>query len=274
MGLDIYLYHCLDRKTAKAAEENYETESESNWQKRGGYSAATESQKAEIKAENEALATTLLCTGQYNCYHTVNKVEQDSSLHPEHMFKVGYFRSSYNSGGINSYFRQFGIPDLYDIFEPNEEYEFTPNWEASLIKVNTAIALYESQLAGPVGDIRITKVSANVFGDGKGPSDEKEAMKIVEAEAIKQSAHKDGFKSYSNAQGDFAWDGLEVVAMIMGTDKFLKREHPCCYIAYRQKKEKPEEKDWYLQALEVVRETIQYVLGQSDPQNYYFHWSG
>ncbi len=40
--------------------------------------------------------------------------------------------------------------------------------------------------------------------------------------------------------------------------------------AYRQR----EATDWYLQALEIVKETIEYVLAQPDRDRFYLRWSG
>ena len=32
--------------------------------------------------------------------------------------------------------------------------------------------------------------------------------------------------------------------------------------------------DWYINALEIVKETIEYVLGKDNIDQYYLHWSG
>jgi hypothetical protein len=289
MGLDVYLYHCPDRKVAKAAEDKYEEQSEATWKKFGGYAKATEKQKKEIEKQNEQLAISLGCTGQYNCYHTVTKIEEDSKLYPENYFKIGYLRSSYNASGINSYLKQFDIPDLYEIFEPNNEYEFTPNWNKALNTVNESIKLYSEHLNSPAGGIRIMKIRANIFGTEKGPKNEKEALDIVKDELkrhMDQTSNPFGSGSgYSNAKGEFDFDGIKCVAFMMGTDSSFS-SGPCCYIAYTENdreltklgevenKLDRKEKDWYLQALEITRETIEYVLAQKDPQCYYLHWSG
>jgi hypothetical protein len=38
--------------------------------------------------------------------------------------------------------------------------------------------------------------------------------------------------------------------------------------------EKKIEDDWYLQALEVLLESCDWILAKPDPQSYYVHWSG
>jgi hypothetical protein len=43
---------------------------------------------------------------------------------------------------------------------------------------------------------------------------------------------------------------------------------PCIYVVTES------DNTWYLQALEVVRETIEFVLSQEDKELYYLHWSG
>src|SRR5690606_13005631 len=66
---------------------------------------------------------------------------EDSALHPENIFKVGYFRSSYNSSGINSVLYNIGVPTLNDIFLPegHDSYYVVPDWEQSLASCTEAI---------------------------------------------------------------------------------------------------------------------------------------
>jgi len=74
---------------------------------------------------------------------------------------------------------------------------------------------------------------------------------------------------YSNAQGYFSRDGLTVHAIIAGSE-FLS---PTGVWVVAKAKAEEHRLTWYLQALEVVDETCDFVLSQPDPQNYYVHWS-
>ncbi len=48
----------------------------------------------------------------------------------------------------------------------------------------------------------------------------------------------------------------------------LGADMPCTYLVYEAG-----DMDWYKQALEIVVEMIEWVLGQPDPSKFYLHWS-
>jgi len=73
------------------------------------------------------------------------KVERDSTRHPDNYNKVGYFRSSYNPSGINRKASNLGLPGLYDIFEPGGDYEFAPDWQGSLVRVKEALKQWRAK---------------------------------------------------------------------------------------------------------------------------------
>jgi hypothetical protein len=58
-------------------------------------------------------------------------INQDSQEFPEHYFKIGYFRSSYNSGGLNSILNDAIKKDLYWIFQTSQDYYVQPDWKSS-----------------------------------------------------------------------------------------------------------------------------------------------
>lgn len=289
MGLDVYLYHCPDRPTAKAREEECEKRQDAEWAKVGSYDSLTDEQKEEIRQRNAAIAVELDCTGEYESHNTVTKIEKDSAIAPDHMFKIGYLRSSYNEGGINRVLDTLGIPTLYDIFAPNDRYEFTPDWKKSLDLCTTAIDTYSAHLASAVGDIAITKVSANMFTNpDELPKDENAVLEIVKRElaewAKRDKNHPFADSGFSNKEGEFFLSKpMQVVAIIPGTQGSLAAKlyqgrealEMCTYIAYRIRKDEEDEgkENWYLTALKITREMIEYVLAQPDPEHYYLHWS-
>ena len=279
MGLDVLMYHCNDRPAAKALEEKYEQAIEplwaeicdphGNWKNLAQVEKDARYKRYEAEKKRVALEMGLDDDGGFP---GVKKIEQKSDKYPEHYFKIGYFRSSYNSGGINSVLSRYGLPDLGYIMDGDGEYEFAPDWKASRER---AADVLNRLRAVEHGDIDILTVSPNPFN----PPDEFpgsiEAARQIVVQALKQERGEGALKSFSNSHGEFFLDGLQVIAMLPGReDSFTKTLYghamPCTYVAYRRP---TADRDWYTQALEIVIETCDYVLAKADPQNYYLHWS-
>jgi hypothetical protein len=289
MGLDVYLYHSTDRKAAKAAEEEYEAKVDAEYEHRGGYGKLTKQDEEELKEFKTKLAEELGCTGEYNQHKSVTKIREDSKLYPEHMFNIGYFRSSYNDGGIENVLRQLKIGGLYEIFDvQRDDYEFTPDWQASLERATESIDKYRAHLASDFGELSIHKFSHNPLIDPKElPGDESAALEVFKAQwkrhlEIKAKSPQFDSGNYGSREGDFfLGEPLEVLAVINGAEKSILGSlygkpdaiELVQYAVVRSRKAEPGKVDWYLQALEITREAIQWVLAQPDPQNYYFHWS-
>lgn len=200
-------------------------------------------------------------------------VELDSKLHPDHdCFKIGYFRSSYNDSGIDRVLDKMGLPTLYDIFpHKDNSYQFTPDWAESLKIVNKTLVAFNHATNGLHGKYDCYDIAAVSLFTGPGlVKDARTALKVYENEL--KTEH--GFKNYSSRQGTFYSDPQIVRAFIPGLDVLGQ---PCLYVVTeRSKSEGGEDVNlkWYREALEIVRETIEYVLAQKDPQNYYLSWSG
>ena len=263
MGLDVYLSYYTNYEQSKKNEADYEAYSENLWETVRSVEGDDLSEESKKKIwellEAEAVKYDV---DKYGCdlkYHT--RIEENSKLYPEHYFKIGYFRSSYNGSGINSILRDLQIPDLYDIFSPEGEYEFRPNWHLALSTVQESITLLEKDKG-----YRVETVSANLFAPDDVPVSPAAALEIFHAQLKeKHGAHN----WYSNKHGQFYLDkkGLTVHGMIPGKDMF---QRPCSYVVYKQK----DANKYYLEALAIVKETIEFVLAQKDPQNYYLRWSG
>lgn len=115
------------------------------------------------------------------------------------------------------------------------------------------------------GAYRVHHVEENIFRES-GIKSEKEALDVFMKNLERE--HSEGMESYSNAEGEFYLDKpLEVVAMIPGKTKIFK-ERDCVYVITKS------ENEWYVQALEIVRDTIKYVLSQENKNQYYLRWSG
>lgn len=282
MGLDIYLYYCEDRATSKAAEEAHEAFSEKIWEKFGDikYEHMTEAQKNECSAECKANAIELGLTGEYDSHPAMMKIEQNSAKYPDHMFKIGYFRSSYNDGGMERVLKNIGVPALYDIFARNrgEEYEFVPDWKAVRDNASLAVASLRVKMAEPISQYYPLFVSMSFLSKpSEYPSSQEAAVKIFEKalpQLIERAAKPDDpwGGDYSSKDGYFSVRGLQVFAALPGQGPFHEQG---VYLMVKNDggKDGAHPLTWYLNALEIVEETADYVLNQPNPQHFYIHWS-
>lgn len=202
------------------------------------------------------------------------EVEDKSKKYPEHdLFTLGYFRSSYNDSGINSVMRTKIGMDLYDVFpQTDEDYYVYPDWEESLIHINTAIELYKKSMKD-IGNVRVMEIGYNEFS---GPLDKckirtKEDAMNVYQEQVKRKDTPESW--YTGKDGTFALDDpIKVKAVITGVKKrYFNDEYlPTSYLVYEQQEGTD---DHYLQSLEIVKESIEMAIADSE-HTYFLGWSG
>lgn len=263
MGLDVYLYKYDDLAAYREAEAKYSQYIDSLWANRE-YKSIPEDEKEEIRKKTKEYALSLgLNEDGYNG-KGVEKVELDSTIDKAHMFKIGYFRSSYNEGGLERIASNFGIYGLKDIFQPSKDSTFQPDWKDALVRVNIAIEQWKKADVG----IGITKVFDKNYGHVAQPKCEKEALDLFLSEKAK---NKDNPYNFSSGTGEFFMkEPMKVLAIISGNSEYIFNTRECQYIIY----ENPHGYKWYITALEIVKETIEHVLAQSDINKYYICWSG
>jgi hypothetical protein len=200
------------------------------------------------------------------------KLEEVSALHPKHYFKRGYFRSSYNSGGINSVLRRMldSGHELYWVFGDPQDYIVTPDWHACLDRARSLLAEYHEAAAKSAG-IDVMRFEANAFSH---PSElvgsEKQALDVF----LRERARESPCDHYSNRDGSFLLRDrvLRVRGVIPGVhESFAGAGMPCCYLVVEE--DPNPDGDFYEQAIEIVVETIEWVLAQPDPASYILHWS-
>lgn len=210
-------------------------------------------------------------------------VEIPSELYPDHYYKIGYFRSSYNSAGINSVARKFGIPGLYEIFSSaTRDYYLQPDWEDALSKVEDALEKWRKQ-AQRVGNYRVIMVdpgsikSAEEYDKAfKAPTNEGQALEVFLKNLESDSS---SMGSYSSREGEFFLNPsrkITLKALIKGRCDSWRGNTLGVYAICEVEDEggkKESELEWYIQSLEIVKETIQYVLNQDDPSKYILAWS-
>jgi hypothetical protein len=204
-------------------------------------------------------------------------VQEDSKKYPNHYFKIGYFRSSYNDWGLNRVLRKTIDKDLYYIFEPKDRYDFTPKWEKCREKCVEVLNEFK-EFIEKLGNVSVMCISPPMYSisDYKPPENEKEATTIFLKNRDSKSEYL--FKSYSNIEGSFYLDGIKCFAFINGKDY---SKNNCVYVVYEpelsDKNENSEKALYkeYIEALEIVLETIDYVLDFPEPERkkYKLHWS-
>ena len=261
MGLDIYLYRYDNFEETRKKEEKYQEFSEKTWEGKE-YDKMTQEEKDELYKQEEKFAESLGLDNYGMDKKDAERCEFPSEKYPEHYFKIGYFRSSYNGGGINHILGNLGLPRLAEIFGVDpDEYYVHPNWATARANLQK---LLEDLKAKP--NYRAHKIDAQSLSSSGGPLNEKEAIDIFlkEVERNKDSAFSDG---YSNINGDFyIKTPLKVLGMIPGQSPYGTR--PCLYVVTEG------ENEWYEQAIEIMIETCDYVLAQPNINQYYLHWSG
>lgn len=256
MGLDVYLYRYENYEQAMAIEEKYNRYATKHLWGRADYNTLTEAEKAKLRIDIAEYAKVIGASadGEPNCSE---RIELPSKTDPKHYFKIGYFRSSYNSGGFNTVMGDLIGNDLYTIFGEHDEYHVKPDWaaarEIAIEMLNDAIR------AAAERPYYVTDVS--IRGNLTELSN-RAAVDIV-LEHLKNK--DDEFECYSSGEGFFDLNGSKLIAAI-----------PALYYGSPSVKLVFEDKDhlkWYLDALRIVIETIDYVLQSDDPDKYVLHWS-
>lgn len=280
MGLDIYLRKCPDLRAAKAAEAAADEATNALWASAGPYDALSDQAKKELRDRCTAINAEHGCDEDGRHNSITEHRSADSAIDPAHMFKLGYFRSSYNEGGIERVMRNLGLPSLHDIFgvTNGDAYEIQPDWTAALERATQAIDGYSAFLASDAGRYRVTHLRP-MFD--RGVKTEKEALDAF-LEQVKANADRGAdWSSFSTSQGEFWMKGLKVHAVITKTYERPRAGDvigaliggPSVFVVYEQEREGGKE-DWYLTALRIVRESIEFVLAQPDKQRFYLVWSG
>lgn len=258
MGLDVNLYR-YDKafEVVQARVEEGEQLANTLWAEICGADASYTTVSEDVLEQYRAARSqkySELGLGQWGESQDTTEIALPSAKYPGHMFKIGYLRSSYNSGGFNSVVHNLTDMSLYEVFNPGDEYYVRPDWFKAQSQAETL--LYRLVNAQPY---RATTVS--FFGN---PShDAKQALEEFLKTKENQKDHV--FRNFSNSTGHFYFDPLEVEAIIPGVDAL---NSPCVHLIYKAANE------WYIQAAEIVLEMIEWVLAQPDQEKYVLHWSG
>lgn len=260
MGLDIYLYKYEDFKETRRKEDEHEEYANKYWSDLGEYDTLTQEQKDNAREHLKQHANSLGLDDWGSDNDGKHSIEMSSEKYPNHMFKVGYFRSSYNDSGIQRILTNLGLPTLTEVLGYEGEYLFQPNWEKSLSFIQQL-----RQCLSEKDGYRVQKISANMFST----PEIKTEQQALAAFLNEKQGNPNIKYNYSNKVGTFNFEEPDkVIAYIPGTYTLIGPERECMYVIYES------DNKWYEQSLEIVQETIEFVLKQEDKEKYYLHWSG
>jgi len=220
----------------------------------------------------------------------VEKIEMPSKKYPNHYFNVGYFRSSYNDGGINTILRNTLGIDLYYIFGAmDEQYHVRPDWKECRDRAKDVLKRYRAFIK-EYGDVKVMSVDALPgairFADGNikeamesVPKGKDGAMTVFKEKMAeyRKSKYYPEHHSFGCRDGDFFLkDGINVKAIVPGIGIL---GDPVMYLVYEHVYDKNDPdtangKNWYEAALEIIIETCSYVIRKKEPSKYILHWSG
>lgn len=290
MGLDVYLYYAKDFDKFQELESLLEDSQDKCWERAAETLVVKDWHDAERKGlledyrmlSKEYQKETLPPLGfevrdsPYERWSIPEEFDRKdlSSLpsvkYPDHnLFKLGYWRSSYNGSGIDSVLRNSIGVDLYSIVSgsgrEDDGYYKRPDWNRAMERAKEILSLYRSHVEEN-GFYRVTEMSPNHFAQGKDlVSDESAALKRF----LETKKEEHSFGSFSKLGGHYFFDSpLKVRGVFFGKNMF---GNIAAYLVYETEENLD---DWYLQALEIVVETCEYVISQPDPQNYFLGWSG
>ncbi len=275
MGLDVYLSEYSDYKKAKELEAGHEKESSALWEKffpeKDDYKLAPQDKKdaydkERAKIDRKYSFSDKLCRTKYE-----KEVKRNSKCHPNHMFKIGYMRSSYNDGGINSLCeRRLEGPlreGLDYVFNPGGDYEFQPDWEKCLARakeLREALRSVDNHIDVFMAPRAVREPEV------RNENDARELFLKTRAEHEKYAAEgRASFGSFGNAAGDFFLDKpRKLRAIINGKDKY-RAEDSAVYMVY----ESEDGLKFYIEAMDVVVEMCEWAIKYKNKDKLYMRWS-
>jgi hypothetical protein len=136
MGLDVSLYRYRNLAKTLQLEKEYENRSALIWKEGDGrkYEDIPDAEKEANRAALKVVADELGLDEYGSAGDSMREaIELPSATYPDHLFKIGYLRSSYNDGGINRLLDIAVGRDLYWVFGREREgaYHFVPDWQAA-----------------------------------------------------------------------------------------------------------------------------------------------
>lgn len=291
MGLDVSLYRCKNPAAQTAYEKLQDAAHEeifANIKKEFGVDDLDDTQQWEVYSQ-KAEAWDEAHPAPEDGVET--EIYKSSKVHPQHdTFKIGYMRSSYNDGGTNTVLRTATGKDLYWVFDVDSRgkdgYRISPDWSQALERAKELREAFFAHLV-ETGPIRVVEVHPLVSSESPELPTRDQVVEIFKKNQHEHNqrfakdpaptmfASKD-YNWYANRDGHFyLGKGAKVLAVIPGKSAY-SGGLPSTYLVLRDDKDEEDANpiaNWYLQALDVVVETCEYVLASGTPEEFILHWS-
>ncbi len=270
MGLDIELYQCDNLQDTLQREDEYLKQFDLVWSAYKGvdYDLIPEEFKKECRIKTIRIAESLRLDEFGSCLDK-HKVELPSLHYPDHGFKIGYFRSSYNSNGLDAVLKELGLSTLDWIFDYKKDvYYHSPNWIASLDRIDYLLRQYDDIMKTSSGQYQAIEIDV-LDNMNDIPTNRRQALTAF-IEDMKENKTNQ-FNDYANYRGTFYRNGHKCYGLMKGKSQYSLK--PCIYAIMKRIEDKSKG-DWYRQALEIVRETILYVFPKHNASTYFLKWNG
>jgi len=223
---------------------------------------------AQLRRNVSVLSGAMGLSDKGEDYKNKEFIELESTVHPSHPFRVGTLFDTMDEFALSVVLGNMGIPTLHDIFSDQQEYvddgggiEYVrPDWPVCLDTVFDAVRMLKERMNSGE-DLMVSTVSLPASMVGVCPTGPSSAIEHYKKEL--QYARAKGIdKNYHNSAGwYFTHKALSIRAAIPGTKTIDGASVPVTYLVYNVNME------WYLNALLIVRETIEYVLSQPEGEH-------
>ena len=213
-----------------------------------------------------------------DAYDQTQTIEKESQF-PEHYWKIGYWRSSYNDAGFNSVVRRWqGCMDLYDIVFGSDTRD-DGLWEIPIGgwtegRKRALAALEKFRAKREDGQLALQAFFAEYDASNELVNAPQHAINRALKQFREHAGRADNggpldFSSWSSNKGTYFSKGITVNAVIPGTHKSY-RDMVGVWIVTGVD---PKELDHYEECYQIVIATMDEVINSGEPERYRLSWS-
>lgn len=175
----------------------------------------------------------------------IREVEHNSTMYPDHLWKIGYFRSSYNSSGINFLLENLNLPRLNDILGIYSECEYHKiDWKT--VWKNAHKVKEDLQIKALPNGYKLVHV-INIKSNN--PYEEARAC-IEDLQDLKTGV----YMTKGGTVFGFNYKLLAVIGEFLLVEDLDHKDENAF--------------DFYIECLDILIETCEFVMSQPDPFNY------
>jgi hypothetical protein len=277
--LDVGLHYFIDyAKTVRLMKEWDDFHSKTFEDIAKGKDKLTDEDYVDLRRKVSVLSKELGLSDKGEDYKNVSRIELPSAIHADHPFKIGTFVDTMDDMALSTVLGNLGIPTIHGIFSDQVNYGaadggiqfIQPDWTKCFDKVCDAITMLDSYISANKGFMVSTvALPVDILKDSSKlshvpVSTPMDALAMYQ-EQVAYALRKGIDKNYYNSFGWFyTKKALSIRASIAGVKEIDGMIVPCTYIIFNT------DMEWYRQALEIIRETITYVLSSSEDVTKYW----